>query len=204
MTPKKVAIYTRVSSTSDQSTKMQEHELRAYAKRRGWDIYKIYSDEGISGATDRRPALDEMLAACRAGRIDVVAVWKFDRIFRSLTRLLQILEFFKDHQIDFFSATENIDTSQAAGYLVYSVLGAVAAFERSLIGERVRAGLQHARSLGKRLGRPPRRILSRKEIAEMRKERLQRNTPFRTLAKEHGVSLWMAHRLVVRPRGPRR
>jgi DNA invertase Pin-like site-specific DNA recombinase len=200
---KLTAIYTRVS-TLDQKPKMQEQEVVQYVRRRGWDVYKVYTDQGVSGAKERRPALDAMLDDCRRGRIDVVAVWKFDRFARSLRQLLNALELFRELEIDFVSCTEAIDTSLATGRVMFQVLGAVAEFERSLTGERVRAGLQHARSQGKRLGRPPRRVLSSKEVAELRKERSQRHTPFRTLAMHYGVSVWTAHRLSRRTQGANR
>ena len=133
----------------------------------------------------------------RAGSFDVLVVWKFDRFARSLKQLMSGLEMCRALGIDFVSVTESIDTSLPSGELVFQMMGAVAQFERSLIGERVRSGLANARASGKALGRPPLRKLSRAEARQLRKERLQRQVPFRVLAKKFGVSVWTAHRLCV-------
>ena len=97
--------------------------------------------------------------------------------------------------IDFVSVTESIDTSLPSGELVFQMIGAVAQFERSLIGERVKSGLANARAKGKALGRPPLRELTRTNIADLRRQRTQRSVPFRDLAERFGVSVWTAHRL---------
>jgi DNA invertase Pin-like site-specific DNA recombinase len=101
-TPTRVAIYTRVS-TDDQSTKTQEHELRQYAKNRGWTLQRIYTDHGFSGALEKRPALDELLRDTRKRKFDVLLVWKFDRFARSLRQLVSALELFRKFGIDFVS-----------------------------------------------------------------------------------------------------
>jgi len=124
-------------------------------------------------------------------------VWKFDRFERSLNQLMSGLETCRALGIDFVSVTESIDTSLPSGELVFQMIGAVAQFERSLIGERVRSGLANARANGKALGRPPLRKLSREEARQLRRERVQRDVPFRVLAKKFGVSVWTAHRLCV-------
>jgi DNA invertase Pin-like site-specific DNA recombinase len=194
MKAKRAAVYTRVS-TFDQHPEMQEQELVQYVERRNWDVYKIFSDKGVSGAKERRPALDALLADCRRGRIDIVVVWKFDRFARSLKQLLNALELFRELGIGFVSCTEAVDTSLPHGELLFQIVGAIAQWERSLIGERVRAGLQHARNQGKRLGRPSLRRLMPEEIVRLRKERSRHRLTFRALAKKFGVSVWMAHRL---------
>jgi DNA invertase Pin-like site-specific DNA recombinase len=199
MREKRAGIYTRVSTT-DQHPEMQERELVDYAKLRNWAVYKIYSDKGVSGATERRPALDALLDDCRRRKIDVVVVWKFDRFARSLKQLLNALELFRKLGISFVSCTEAIDTSLPHGEMLFQIIGAIAQWERSLIVERVRAGLQHARTQGKRLGRPPLRVLKPKDVAELRKERIRTNAPFRTLATKYGISVWSAHRLCGRHR----
>jgi DNA invertase Pin-like site-specific DNA recombinase len=187
----RVAIYTRVS-TDDQSTKTQEHELRQYAKHRRWTVQRVYTDHGFSGAAEKRPALDDLLRDTRKRKFDVVLVWKFDRFARSLRQLVSALELFRKFGIDFVSATEAIDTSLPSGELVFQIFGAIAQFERALIGERVRAGLAHARRCGKQIGRPPVRFLTQKERADLREEHLQGKS-LRTLAKSYGVTLWTAH-----------
>jgi len=131
----RVAIYTRVS-TDDQSTSTQEHELRQYAKHRNWTVQRVYTDHGFSGASEKRPALDELLRDTRKRKFDVVLVWKFDRFARSLRQLVSALELFRKFGIDFVSATEAIDTSLPSGELVFQIFGAIAQFERALIGER--------------------------------------------------------------------
>jgi DNA invertase Pin-like site-specific DNA recombinase len=147
------------------------------------------------GASSNRPALNELLKACRRGSVDVVVVWKFDRFARSLKQLMSGLETCRSLGIDFVSVTEAVDTSLPAGELVFQMIGAVAQFERSLIGERVRSGLANARAKGKSLGRPSLRKLSPAETRQLRQERIRQNVPFRVLARRFGVSVWTAHRL---------
>jgi DNA invertase Pin-like site-specific DNA recombinase len=127
--------------------------------------------------------------------VDVVVVWKFDRFARSLKQLLAALELFRKLGIAFVSSTEAIDTSLPQGEMVFQMIGAVAQFERSLIGERVRAGLEHAKSQGKTLGRPPLRALTSKEVAAIRRDRTKNKTPFRTLARQFSISIFTAHRI---------
>jgi DNA invertase Pin-like site-specific DNA recombinase len=191
---KQAALYVRVSS-GEQNTGAQERALREYVQRRGWKLQQIYLDQCVSGASSNRPALNELLKACRRGSVDVVVVWKFDRFARSLKQLMSGLETCRALGIDFVSVTESIDTSLPSGELVFQMIGAVAQFERSLIGERVKAGLANARANGKSLGRPSLRKLSTAETRKLRQERIQRNVPFRVLARRFGVSVWTAHRL---------
>lgn len=198
---KRVGIYVRVS-TGEQNTAMQEQELREYVARRNWALYKIYSDKGVSGATERRPALDALLDDCRHSKIDFVVVWKFDRFARSLRQLLHALELFRKLGIGFVSCTEAIDTSLPHGEMLFQIIGAIAQWERSLIVERVKAGLQHARSQGKRLGRPPLRVLTPKDVAELRKERKRAKATFRELATKYGTTVFTAHKLCARNRKP--
>jgi DNA invertase Pin-like site-specific DNA recombinase len=135
------------------------------------------------------------MKACQRGSIDVLVVWKFDRFARLLKQLMSGLEMCRALGIDFVSVTESVVTSFPNGELVFQMIGAVAQFERSLIGERVKSGLANARAKGKALGRPPLRKLSRAEARQLRRERLQRHVPFRSLAKRFGVSVWTVHRL---------
>ncbi len=193
---KRCAIYTRVSSDS-QKVDAQEHELREFAERRGWTVYKVYSDKGVSGAKESRPALNQLMRDCRSRRVDVVAVWKFDRFARSVKQLVTSLDEFHSLGIDFVSLTEQVDTTTPMGTLVFQILGAVAQLERSLIRERTVAGLREARRKGKRLGRPPVN-LSPTLIARIRADRMNGAMSFRTLAKKHGVTLWCVQRLVER------
>jgi DNA invertase Pin-like site-specific DNA recombinase len=150
----RAALYARVSTTNGQSPEMQLRELRDYIQRRGWTAAGEYVDTGISGTREKRPELDRLISDAHRRRFDVVAVWKFDRFARSVSHLLRALETFNALGIEFVSLSEQMDTSTPAGRMVFTVLGAVAELERSLIAEQVRAGLRNAKAKGKRLGRP--------------------------------------------------
>jgi DNA invertase Pin-like site-specific DNA recombinase len=164
----RVAIYARVSTINHgQDVGMQTRELRQFAEARGWTVAGEYVDAGVSGAKDSRPELNQLMADAHKRRFDVVCVWRFDRFARSVSHLLRALETFKALGIDFVSFSEQMDTSTPAGKMVFTVLGAVAELERSLIVERVRAGLRNAKAKGKRLGRP-RAIVDTAKIAALR------------------------------------
>jgi DNA invertase Pin-like site-specific DNA recombinase len=164
----RAAVYARVSTLNHgQDTNLQLRELREYAERRGWTIVGEYVDEGISGSKEKRPELDRLMADAHRRKFDVVAVWKFDRFARSVSHLLRALDTFRALGVEFCSLSESLDTATPAGRMVFTVLGAVAELERSLIAERVRAGLRNARAKGKRLGRP-RKILDGARIAQLR------------------------------------
>jgi DNA invertase Pin-like site-specific DNA recombinase len=150
----KIAIYARVSTTHGQDPEMQLRELREYCQRRNWDVGEEYVDVGISGAKEKRPELDRLLAHAHRRNFDAVVVWRFDRFARSVSHLLRALEDFRSLGIEFVSISEQVDTSTPTGKMVFTVLGAVAELERSLIVERVRAGLRNARAKGRKLGRP--------------------------------------------------
>lgn len=148
----RAAIYARVS-TFDQEPENQLRELRVYCERRGWSATE-YVDRGVSGAKDRRPALDALLASAKRRKIDVVVVWRLDRLGRNLRHLLLLLDDLNTMGVAFVSLNEGIDATTSAGRLQLQILGAIAEFERSRIQERVKAGLARARAQGKRLGRP--------------------------------------------------
>jgi DNA invertase Pin-like site-specific DNA recombinase len=151
----RTAVYARVSTANNgQDPAMQTRELHEYCLRRGWKFAGEYVDEGISGAKDSRPELNKLMADAHRRRFDAVVVWRFDRFARSVSHLLRALETFKALGIEFVSLCEQVDTSTPTGKMVFTVLGAVAELERSLIAERVKAGLRNARAKGKRLGRP--------------------------------------------------
>jgi DNA invertase Pin-like site-specific DNA recombinase len=150
----KIAMYARVSTINGQDPEMQLRELREYAEKRKWTVFREYVDVGVSGAKERRLELDKLLADAHRRKFDAVIVWKFDRFARSVSHLLRALETFRAQGIEFVSLSEQVDTSTPTGKMIFTVLGAVAELERSLIVERVRAGLRNARSKGKRLGRP--------------------------------------------------
>jgi DNA invertase Pin-like site-specific DNA recombinase len=148
---------------------MQIRELSEYCERRGWVIVGEFVDIGVSGSKEKRPELDRLMQDAHRRRFDVCVVWKFDRMARSVSHLLRVLETFGALGIEFVSLSEQLDTSTPAGKMVFTVLGAVAELERSLIVERVKAGLRNARAKGKRLGRP-RAILDITRVGRLRQE----------------------------------
>jgi DNA invertase Pin-like site-specific DNA recombinase len=168
---------------------MQIRELREYIERRGWQLAGEYVDEGISGTKEKRPQLDRLMTDAHRRQFDAILVWKFDRFARSVSHLLRALETFQALGIHFVSLSESLDTSTPAGKMVFTVLGAVAELERSLIVERVKAGLRNARAKGKRLGRP-RAILDPSKIARLRAE----GRSWRVIARIVGCSSRTARR----------
>src|SRR5262245_46510149 len=152
----KAAIYARVS-TLDQQPENQLAELRRYAEARGWTAQE-YVDRGVSGAKDRRPALDTLLQDARRRRCDGVVCSRLDRLGRSLKHLITLLDELQVFGVAFVSLAEGIDATTPAGKLQMHILAAIAEFERERIRERVLAGLQRAKSQGKRLGRPVARV----------------------------------------------
>lgn len=147
------AIYGRVS-TAEQSTIMQLEELRAYCQRRGWEIVEEFTDTGISGSAESRPALNRLLLSARRRQFDAVLVYRYDRFARSLRALVNALSEFDALGIHFVSLHEGVDTSTPNGRLVFGIFASIAEFERELIRSRVRSGLAAARARGKQLGRP--------------------------------------------------
>ena len=181
----RVAIYGRISTSNHgQDISLQARELRQFCEARGWQVAGEYLDEGISGAKDSRPELDRLMADAHRRRFDAVVVWKFDRFARSVSHLLRALETFKALGIEFVSLSEQVDTSTPTGKMVFTVLGAVAELERSLIAERVRAGLRNARAKGKRLGRP-RMVVDSARIARLRAQ----GVGWKKIAAELGVGV---------------
>ena len=165
-TGRTVALYARVS-TLDQDCNLQLADLHRYVQQRFARHYE-YVDVGVSGAQRKRPQLDALMTAARQRVFDVVLVWKFDRFARSLKHLIDSLDEFRALGIDFISFTEGIDTTTPAGQLLFHVVGAVAQFERDLIVERVRAGMAHAKAMGKQIGRP-RAIIDADKVIGLRK-----------------------------------
>ena len=153
---KRVAIYLRVSTTK-QDTDNQRRELEVVAARSGWHVERVFEDAGISGAKgrDKRPGLDAMLKAVNAKEFDMVAAWSVDRLGRSLTDLLGILQGLHDKGVDLFLHQQGLDTSTTAGKAMFQMLGVFAEFERGIIRERVNAGLARAKAKGTKLGRRP-------------------------------------------------
>jgi DNA invertase Pin-like site-specific DNA recombinase len=192
----RAAVYARVSTTNNgQSPEMQLRDFSEYCERRGWALAGEYVDVGISGTKEKRPELDRLMADAHRRKFDVVVVWSFDRMARSVSHLLRVLETFNSLGIAFVSLREQIDTSTPAGKMIFTVLGAVAELERSLICERVKAGLRNARAKGKRLGRP-KKILDVGKISELRK----RGRSWRKIARTLECSARTARRALQKAR----
>ena len=153
MKTQKIGIYVRVS-TGSQTVENQERELLAHCQRQGWQVFKVYRDEGFSGAVADRPGLKEMLADARQGRFNLLVVWKIDRLARSISHLLEVLTELKGLGIGFVSLTEAINTETAQGRMIANFLGSIAEFERELVVERVKSGMARASAAGVRIGRP--------------------------------------------------
>src|SRR5664280_2160989 len=178
---KRAAIYMRVS-TVDQHLETQLLDLRQMAAQRGYEVVHEYTDK-ISGTKAKRPGLDQMLADGRRGRFDVILVWASDRIARSVKHFLDVLDELNRTGVEYVSFRENIDTGGPLGRAIIVIVGAIAELERSLIVERVRAGMRRARLEGQRIGRAP-LVLDNLAIQQDR----QRGQSIRQIAKGHSVS----------------
>src|SRR5436189_2002153 len=192
---KRVACYLRVSTT-EQTVENQRNDLRIYCKARGWDDVIEYSDTGISGTRERRPALGRLMSEVKSRRVDVVVVAAFDRFGRSVRHLVETLELFRHLGVEFISLREQIDTGSPLGQAVFTIIAAIAQLERSLIVERVKAGLRRAKAEGKRLGRQPLQVDER-QLRIVASQKL----PVRAAAKALGVSPSSYLRLVRQPNG---
>src|SRR5262245_44683510 len=162
----KVALYARVS-TEGQDPEVQLAALRAHVARLGWRIAEEFVDRGVSGAKERRPALDRMIKAAWMGQFQAVLVWRFDRFTRSVKHLVAALETFRSLHVGFVSLQEQLDTSTPIGQAMFTIIGAMAQLERDIIRERVKAGLERAKARGIRLGRP-RILLTVQELVSLR------------------------------------
>lgn len=182
----KVASYSRVSTSHhDQKPEIQMEELHRYCSSRGWNVSEEIVDHGYSGGSDNRPGLKRLMMIVRSRKIDVVVVVKMDRLFRSLRHLVSVLDEFQSLGVLFISIGDQIDLSTASGRLMAQIVGAFAEFERSLIRERTMAGLEHARRLGKRLGRP--RVRDDKAIMNLRAQGLSYTAIQRKLKVSRGA-----------------
>lgn len=186
---KRAGIYARVSTHHGQNPEMQLNELRTYCTRREWEIVGEYVDRGQSGAKEKRPALDCLLADCRKRLVDAVVVYRYDRFARSLRQLVNVLEDFRALGVDFVSLYEGVDTTTANGRLVFGIFASIAEFERKLIRERVRSGLAAAKARGKCLGRPAVAV-DRARIALLR----AKGHSWREISKEMKVGVGTLHR----------
>ena len=186
---KRAVLYMRVSSL-DQHPETQLHDLRQMAAQRGLEIVHEYTDR-ISGAKARRPGLDQMLADARRGRFDVVLVWASDRIARSVKHYLEVLDELNRLNVEFISFRENIDTAGPLGRAIVVIIAAIAELERSLIVERVRAGMRRARLEGQHIGRKPLTL----DNAAIKRDR-QHGQSLRQIARGHRISTATVQRVL--------
>jgi DNA invertase Pin-like site-specific DNA recombinase len=164
---KRAAVYARVSTVDrKQDPETQLRQLREYAERRGFAIIGTYVDRA-SGAKNDRAEYRAMLEAARRRRFDVLLVWRYDRFARSMRELVNALEEFRSLGVDFVSYAEGADTTTPQGKLLFGVMASLAEFERSLIAERVKAGMQRAKAQGVHVGRPSLPIAKRRQIEEL-------------------------------------
>ena len=187
---RRAVFYMRVS-TADQHPETQRWDLEKLAIQRGLEVIEHYVDHGISGSRTRRPALDRLLEDAHAGKFDVVMVWAFDRLARSVTHLIAVLDELQRLNIGFISFRENIATDGPLGRALTVIIAAIAELEKSLIVERVRAGMRRARLEGRRVGRSP-LVLDCRAIAQGR----DRGLSLRQLARIHAVSYTTIQRVL--------
>jgi DNA invertase Pin-like site-specific DNA recombinase len=199
----RAALYLRVS-TLDQNPESQLHDLLQLAQQRGWDVVCRYVDHGISGTRSRRPGLDQLMADARRGKFDVVVCWACDRMARSVRHFLEVLDELNHVGVQFVSFRENIDTGGPLGRAIMVIVGAIAELERSLIIERVRAGMRRAKLEGRHIGRMPIEV----DVAALRRDRA-RGMSLREIGKAHRIGKTTVARLLKHsgdavPQGPSR
>jgi len=190
---KTAAIYARVS-TNGQTTDNQVRELRKVARRHGWKISAEYIDHGVSGAKgrDKRPELDKLLKTANRREFDIIMAWSVDRLGRSLQHLVGFLDEIHAKGVDLYLHQQNIDTSTPSGKAMFQMAGVFAEFERSMIQERVRAGLERAREQGKVLGRP--KVSAR--IETLIRQKRGKGMGILKIAKEVGVGTSVVQRVL--------
>ena len=179
---KRVIIYARVS-TKEQNVDMQLIDLRDYAKARKLNVVKEYIDYASGSRSDRenyRKLFDDV----QKRKTDVVLVWKFDRFARSTKELIIALEEFNNLGVDFISYKENIDTSTPAGKILFTMISAFAEFERAIIRERVKAGMEKAKLRGAKIGRPKIPPFTIKKVLEFH----EKGTPYKEIIKKMKIS----------------
>jgi DNA invertase Pin-like site-specific DNA recombinase len=178
-------------STADQNAAMQLDELRAYCERRGWSIVEEFLDEGVSGSKASRPALDRLMKAAKRRLFDVVLVYRYDRMARSLKQLVDTLCTFDALGVQFVSLHEGVDTSTPNGRLVFGIFASIAEFERQLIIGRTKSGMAAAKARGAQIGRP-RTHATAEQVRALR----QSGASGRAIARELGVSEASVRRLL--------
>jgi DNA invertase Pin-like site-specific DNA recombinase len=193
MNTKKVVLYVRVS-TDKQSVENQINELTSVSHRNGWEIVDTYSDAGFSGAfgRDKRPAFDELLKDANRKKYDGIMVWSIDRIGRSLQDLISFLNDVQSKDIDLYIHQQGLDSSTPTGRLMFSLVGSFAEYERTLIKERVRAGMERAKKSGTKSGRAIGRPSNVNEgtkaaVIELHKSGMSMNKICKTLSIGNGT-----------------
>jgi DNA invertase Pin-like site-specific DNA recombinase len=184
----KVALYLRVSTT-DQDPESQGREVRAFVASRGWETVETYQDLGVSGARARRPGLDQLVKDAWRGRFEAVVVWDLSRLARSTLHALQLLQEFEQMKVRLVAVKQTFDTDTPLGRAFFTLAAMFAELERSILIERVRAGMARARADGKRIGRPVRQV-DLEQLRQLRAEGLsvrqiarRMETPTSTIAK---------------------
>jgi len=188
--PMKTVIYARVS-TDEQTTDNQVLKLKQVAERNGWDLEAVYSDT-ISGAKSKRPELEKLMQSVMRKEVDIVMVWSVDRLGRSLQHLITLLSDIHSKDVDLYLHQQGIDTTTPSGKMMFQMLGVFSEFERGMIQERVKAGLERARSQGKRLGRPPVPPITVDKIKVLRRKGMS----LRQIAKRVDLSVGKVHQCV--------
>lgn len=180
----KPCAYIRVS-TSDQNTDMQLDAVKNYCKIKSWQEPAFFVDHGESGKKESRPQLDLMLKKLQAGEFNTILVYKFDRISRSTTHLIGLMNDFRTKNIDFISISENVDTSTPMGKMIFSIIAVLAEFERETIVQRTKDGLKAAKERGVKLG-------AKSELTDIDRKNLLKmylnNAPIQSLQNEFKLS----------------
>ena len=189
----RAAIYSRVS-TDRQTTDNQNIQLTEVAEKMGWSVDAIYSDV-ISGSTENRPQLDEMMLSVMRKDVDVVMAWSVDRLGRSLQHLVALLSDLHSKDVNLYLHQQGIDTTTPTGRMMFQMMGVFAEFEKEMIRNRVCAGLDRARKQGKRLGRPTVPPIKVRKVKQLREEQLS----VRKIAHRTGLSVGKVHQIVSQP-----
>ena len=190
---KRIALYLRVSTT-EQTVENQQRELEAVAERHGWNVVAVFTDAGISGTKgrDKRPGYDCLCRGIARREFDQVAAWSVDRLGRSLQELVSFLGELHAKNVDLYLHQQGLDTATPAGRAMFQMLGVFSEFERAMIVERVKSGLERARSQGKRLGRSPG---ERRKSSSALREQLATGAGILKTAKALGVGTGTVHRV---------
>lgn len=192
-TKKKAALYLRVS-TDGQTTENQQLALEVVAEKAGWEVVAVYNDNGVSGAKgkEHREQFDALMKDANRRKFDVVMSWSVDRLGRSLPDLLEFLGQMHSVNVDIFLHQQGIDTTTPAGKAMFQMMGVFAEFERAMIQERVKAGLERAKANGKTLGRPKLDAEKELKVRELHGQGLS----LRKIASEVGVALGTVHKVL--------